>query len=95
MGWGITIKEVYVSRATKEGLDAQIEEQEDLQRMYEDELLIMCAESPRDVKNDDGNVVTWEEHISFKFRETIQNYKECVRRLNLLYIAKESETEDD
>lgn len=95
MSWGITIKDLFVSRVSKDSIATEIEEQERLVRLYEDDLLVMCAESPRDYKDEVGNLITWEEHITMKFRQTIEEYKEAVNRLHILYIASTSEVSND
>ena len=95
MGWGMTIKDVYVYNLHKADIDSKIEELEWYLRSYEQDLAIMAAQSPREIKDSNGYIVDWEDHVSAKLREIIDNYKEYHALLTLLYQAKESEVEDD
>lgn len=94
MSWGIIIKDVFVSGVSLAGIDKEIEELKDVLRMYEDELICLTAASARDVKREDG-LIAWEEYAPQKTREALAELKETTNRLHLLYIAKESECEED
>lgn len=94
MSWGIIVKEVGLIGVRIKDIDSEIEEQESILRMYEDDLMSLTSASARDVKRDDG-LIAWEEYTPYRTREILTELKETSNRLYLLYIAKESECEED
>ena len=88
MGWGITIKDVFVTRATIDRLDSEIEELEETIRFTEREITMLVAASPKTFNEEDE---TWFEKLPFKLTEILDNYKSDIERLQLLRLAKENE----
>jgi hypothetical protein len=92
MGWGLTIPDVYVSRATLASLDSDIEElTEDRARFREEVLMRIAAGLPAPTADIPDPIC--DAHTTAK--QLLADYEEAVIRLYLLNYAKtESNTKD-
>jgi len=91
MGWGVQVTtDVYVSRVSKDGVDAKIEENNDLIAMFEKELAMLAASTPRDVVSEEtrngGDVIS---ELRIRIDEILEGYRDCIRENCLLQIIKE------
>jgi len=68
MGWGTVVKEVYLSRMSKQNAESNLEDEQGIMQMFRDELMILAAASPRDVKDQDG-WEQWEYYIRRRVSE--------------------------
>jgi hypothetical protein len=77
MGWGLWIKDIYVSRVRKDELPEKKEECEERLDYLKEKLLVLAAAAPRDVDDGSGMKILWEEHIikevDYIFNEIIDN----------------------
>ena len=98
MSWGVQTKaDVYVSRVAKNSVDSKIEENEDLINIFEKEISILVALSPKDIVSEEaslnGNI---ESELRAKIDELLEAYKSVIKENCLLNIIKDNfeEAED-
>ena len=91
MSWGVQVTtEIYVTGVTKNGLKDKIKENEEIIIMYEKELLMLAAASPREIASDDskehGEII---EELRIKVDNILESYKDCISENRLLNIILE------
>ena len=90
MSWGIEFT-AYLSRVSKDRIDAEIEETEALIRQEEHTLHALAACSPFDAKDSEGNSWDWFEYVAMKVNQATESLGELHSKLGLLYQAKDSD----
>lgn len=75
MSWGTTIKEVYISRMSKESAESGLKDELSLMQMLRDELMILAAATPREIKDEDGTE-QWEDYIRRRVAEIYDSISE-------------------
>lgn len=97
MGWGTVVNNVYLSRISAQGAESEQESEEQLIQMYRDELMILAASTPRDIKDEDGTE-QWEYYIRRRVAEIIEGLREsCIKcyQLSLIVNAAPEDLESD
>ena len=87
MGWGITIKDVYVSKVTKSEVPEKLEEAEEcVKRIRETILMLIAGKTTKDTVDE---MDAFRQEVS----ELLESYEEEVGMRNLLSIAKDNLTD--
>ena len=94
MSWGIEY-DSYLSGVSISGLQDKLTENEDLLQMYRDSLLILCAGTPADVKDEEGNITHWDEFVNMRFNETWNEMLETMCLITRIKDCMESENKKD
>jgi hypothetical protein len=97
MSWGITIKDVFVSHTTKDRIEYDIEQLRDEIALYETRIAMLIAAPIDSLRTVDveGEPITWDDYVPNMLLGLFYEYKEAVKRLNLLEIAIDNETVED
>lgn len=91
MSWGIIIPEVYLNRHSIKMLQTDYEESNDMIELSKQQLLALAVASPREIRDEHGDITQWEEYIVFRFRELMEILEEEIRENYLISIALNSE----
>ena len=90
MGWGLTIKDVFLSKITKKDLESKLEDNKSLIRMYEGDLIALASYTHPTIKNgdfSDGEEISIVEYMPMKIREIMDSLEEIHGENRLIYIA--------
>ena len=88
MAWGITIKNVFIPRVKKEEIESLIEINEANISVNKERLLILASSTPRDVKLNSGEYVTWEYYVLEEVNKIVEEITSKAKELELLYVAR-------
>ena len=95
MGWGLTIKDVYVPRVTEESLEHEIETTQDLITSYETEIKMLISSDPATLNKAGDGVNAWVEWLPNEVDNLLYEYKEAVSKLHMLELAEENGGKND
>ena len=89
MGWGLILKEVYLSRIRKSELEDTLEENNKIIRMYEDELIALAVYIHPSIKDgeQDGEEVSLVDYAPTKIRNITEALCELYNKNYLIQIA--------
>jgi hypothetical protein len=87
MGWGLIVKDVYLSRVTKSELPTRIQELEDYIEYCKKKLFALMIASPRTIRDIENNPIEWEDHVIFEMNDLWEDLEESISKLNLYRIA--------
>lgn len=93
MGWGLVVSGVYISKVTKNDIDERIEDCESMIEHCRENLIALASACPRDI-DENGEIITWEDHVVKEVRQNIEEVVDKAGLLHLLYVAKESDEKD-
>jgi hypothetical protein len=93
MGWGLIVNGVYINKVTKSQIEIRIEECESMIEYCRENLIALAAACPRDIEQD-GEMLTWEDHVTREVRRNIEEIVDKAGLLHLLYVAKETDEEN-
>jgi len=92
MGWGIYIKDVFLSRVTKDDLPDAVDSASDDLQYFEEKLLSFVHGIPRDVNIDDS-IVLWEDYAPKEVRDLLEDIKDTAIKQHLYQLALEEDRE--
>ena len=87
MGWGMRIKNVFVSRTRKADIEFKMEEHDAIIKYTEDRLRILAAMTPRDMEDEEGNKIYWLDYVLHETNEAFTELAEAHGELKLLTVA--------
>lgn len=90
MGWGLNIKNVYLSRVKIDDIEETINEYEGIIERSKEMLIAFAASTPRDIKDDAGYTMQWEEHILQNIGLLVDDIADAAGTLSKLYEAQEN-----
>lgn len=93
MSHGIIIPEVYLSGVHVDDIENEIEESNSFIQRMKEEIIALAAAAPRDIKDDEGYTVTWEDHVLQKINGFWDDLVEDIGKRKLMYIALEQRDE--
>ncbi len=76
--WGTVLNNVYLSRISAQGAESEQESEELLIQMFRDELMVLAASTPRDVKDDEGYTDRWEDYVRRRVSEIVEGLRESI-----------------
>jgi len=90
MGSGLTVKaEWYFSKVLKSEIEKEIYSKQYLIRKIQDMVLILAASTPREVKEEGHDAVSWEEYIQYEIPRLLEELRDLECDLGVLEYAKE------
>lgn len=95
MGYGTTIKDVYLSRILPENFDRKLRENNELIIIYEDYIKALGLYSQATIMNDEGVMVSTVDFIPSKIRELLDGLKDFYIENHLIELAKISKIKTD
>jgi hypothetical protein len=90
MGWGMTVKDVYVSRVTRKDIDNRLEDAKDEVNLHRDYLRALAMSTPRPQTMPGGEQIDWIEWAGQEFDQTMQSLEDAIWMKHILTIAKEN-----
>lgn len=85
MSESITIRNYEVRHVTKDTIEESLEDCEETMARVREELLVLAATTPRDVRSDyDGELVDWHWHLPMKIRELLEEYGDAAAKASAL-----------
>ena len=96
MSWGMIIKNVFVSRRTKDRIESDIIELKDNIEYYRQKLLILASSSPIDITSG-SDTIPWCDYVLTEVNELVDSLIDDAFDLRILNIAKDdlNEVEDE
>ncbi len=87
MSCGLSIDNVTLNRVTTKELQDTLEEC--TENIEDDKLKIhmLAAATPRQIKNVDGDIIEWEDHVSFEIKNILEAFEEDIIKRFLTQIA--------
>jgi len=89
MEWGLTFKDVYLSRVHLAEVDCELEDVTRDINTIKDTLLVLAASTPRDVKDEEGVIEAWEEKIVREVNYALEELSDLMVKRYLLRLAQE------
>jgi len=97
MGWGVTIK-VDINHVSVDTIEREIEKLNDKITIIETEIAMLVGATPNTL-NDDSDAwagpAQWIDIMPNRLQNLLYEYKENVRRLQLLELARDNDVEEN
>lgn len=87
MGLQLLLKDVILIDVSKLELPDKADELDQEIQQYRDRLMILAGSTPRDDVDEDGNVISWLDHIQYEVSQALEGLREAYVTRHLVGVA--------